>query len=310
MNAEKATDAVGQKYVFTTFDLGVCMKAYPLIWNYPVKFDRHIVMIGMIHLVCGYYKMLGKKMEGSGFDDVLLEANLISSGSLQGVLLGKNYSRATRCHKVLTEALHRLLFSEFSQTEEGSLLFSDLLKHKDDYLFDYLNDLSKDSMKVLVEDNAVCAIVESYLKFCETVRRGDLGKNPQFWLSYMDHVSLVLLLMRAVKLNDFELYAHCLNLMTDIFFSFGGQNYAQYLTFFSQFVSNLDFSHPGAVDQIRLGVISVARSFIPGSRCAVDKTMEETFMRHAKSKGGSGTGITGITQLKTMADNNKRVKIR
>ena len=80
----------------------------------------------------------------------------------------------------------------------------------------------------------------------------------------MDHVSLVLLLMRAVKLNDFELYTHCLNLMPDIFFSFGGQNYARYLTFFSKFVSNLNFSHPGAVDQIRLGVISNARSFILG----------------------------------------------
>ena len=36
-------------------------------------------------------------------------------------------------------------------------------------------------------------------------------------------------------------------------------------------------------------------SFIPGNRCAVDKTMEETFMTHAKSRGGSGAGITGIS---------------
>ena len=43
--------------------------------------------------------------------------------------------------------------------------------------------------------------------------------------------------------------------------------------------------------------MSVSRSFIPGNRCAVDKTMEETFMKHAKSHsgtGGSGAGITGI----------------
>ena len=38
---------------------------------------------------------------------------------------------------------------------------------------------------------------------------------------------------------------------------------------------------------------SVARSFCPGSRAAVDKTMEETFMRHAKSDR-MGTGISGI----------------
>ena len=49
---------------------------------------------------------------------------------------------------------------------------------------------------------------------------------------------------------------------------------------------------------MKRGAFSGARSFIPGNRCAVDKTMEETFMRNAKSKGGAaaaGAGLTGIT---------------
>ena len=65
------------------------------------------------------------------------------------------------------------------------------------------------------------------------------------------------------------------------------------------FIANLEFSHPGSIDQIKAGVFSVARSKIPGNRCAVDKTMEETFMKHAKSKGGAGgssAGLCGITQ--------------
>ena len=37
----------------------------------------------------------------------------------------------------------------------------------------------------------------------------------------------------------------------------------------------------------------MARSFCPGNRAAVDKTMEETFMHHAKSDR-MGSGITGI----------------
>ena len=87
--AEKATDDVGQYFVYTTFDLGVCMKAYPLIWKYPQMFNRHVVLIGTFHLAMGYYHMIGKKMEGSGFTDVLLEANLASSLSVNGVLSGK-----------------------------------------------------------------------------------------------------------------------------------------------------------------------------------------------------------------------------
>ena len=64
------------------------------------------------------------------------------------------------------------------------------------------------------------------------------------------------------------------------------------------FMANIELSHPKAIDQIKLGVISVARSFIPGNRCAVDRTIEETFMKHAKSRGGSGgfSGISGISQ--------------
>ena len=126
-----------------------------------------------------------------------------------------------------------------------------------------------------------------------------MGKTPQFWMSYMDHISLVLQLMRSVKSNDFQLYAFCISKMPDLFFSYGAQNYARYTTFFTTFLSNLEFSHPGASEEVKLGVISVARSFIPGNRCAVDKTMEETFMKHSKSKGGAGgvgAGICGLNK--------------
>ena len=85
--------------------------------------------------------------------------------------------------------------------------------------------------------------------------------------------------------------------MTDLFFSFGGQNYPRYLTYMDLFLANIDHSHPGACDLLKQGAISVARSFVPGNRCDMDKTMEETFMKHAKSKGGaegSGAGASGL----------------
>lgn len=61
----------------------------------------------------------------------------------------------------------------------------------------------------------------------------------------------------------------------------------RYLTWFEAFLTNIDLSHPGALDYIKHGAISVARSLIPGALAAVDKTMEETFMKFAKSSGMS-----------------------
>ncbi|KAL5022875.1 hypothetical protein ScPMuIL_002030 [Solemya velum] len=110
-HAEQATEEVGQEYVFTTFDLGVCMKAYPLVWNNAERYRKHIIMIGTFHLICAYLKMVGKKMAGSGFSDILLEAGLITSGSIEGVLKGKHYERAMNCHKVMFEGLEPLLDS-------------------------------------------------------------------------------------------------------------------------------------------------------------------------------------------------------
>ena len=116
-------------------------------------------------------------------------------------------------------------------------------------------------------------------------------------MSYLDNVSLMLNLLRAIKTNNFNLYEDCLSSMSRLFFSFGGHNYARYLTFFSVYISNLELTNPEAVEQIKFGVLSVARSKIPGNRCSVDKTMEETFMKSAKSKGGAGGASTGISDL-------------
>ena len=131
-----------------------------------------------------------------------------------------------------------------------------------------------------MDDESISNYIQSHLQYRVDVSEGSLGKTAQLWISYMNHICLDLSLIQAVKYNDFLTYAHCLYIMGDLFFTFGGQNYARYLTYFSTYLSNIDVSHPGASDLIKRGAMSVACLFIPGNHCAVDKTMEETFMRH------------------------------
>ena len=47
--SEAATAEVGQIWVLNTFDLGVCMKALPIIWRWPDEFASHVVMIRPFH---------------------------------------------------------------------------------------------------------------------------------------------------------------------------------------------------------------------------------------------------------------------
>ena len=62
--------------------------------------------------------------------------------------------------------------------------------------------------------------------------------------------------------------------------------YSRYLTRFEACLTNLELTHPGAMEFIDNVASGCARSLIPDSLCAVDKTMEETFMKFAKGSGG------------------------
>ena len=74
--------------------------------------------------------------------------------------------------------------------------------------------------------------------------------------------------------------------MANLFFAFDGPNYSRYLVLLDLFLTNIERTHPGAKELLEKGGIAVTRSLIPGTLCAVDKTMEETFMKFSKSVGG------------------------
>jgi len=49
----------------------------------------------------------------------IVESGLEGSGSLTGVMSGRHYSRAMHCHKVMLEALERLLIEKYCFQKGG-----------------------------------------------------------------------------------------------------------------------------------------------------------------------------------------------
>jgi len=52
-------------------------------------------------------------VSSSGFEDVIFQSNVCSSGSLNGVLSASLYNKAWNVHEVMSEALERLLLKRF-----------------------------------------------------------------------------------------------------------------------------------------------------------------------------------------------------
>ena len=59
-----------------------------------------------------------KKARGSGYAESLIEAKLVTSGTLVSVLSGKAYSKALFSLKAVVEALERLFFEVFAEENE------------------------------------------------------------------------------------------------------------------------------------------------------------------------------------------------
>ena len=76
---QRATEEVGQAYTITPFDLGVIMIAMPIIWEKPHIYSKHVVLKGSFHTIMNALKMTGHKMAGSGYAEILVEANRVTS---------------------------------------------------------------------------------------------------------------------------------------------------------------------------------------------------------------------------------------
>ena len=65
-------------------------------------------------------------MKGSGFEEIVIEARLCASGSLDSILKGRHYNRAKRIHAWMVEALERFLFISFAQRSCSNQLITEL----------------------------------------------------------------------------------------------------------------------------------------------------------------------------------------
>ena len=161
--------------------------------------------------------MIGKKMAGTELEDVLLEACLISCGSIKGVMSGKNYGISGHCHKILLECLERLLFEQFLLSRKEKMVGSSLPVSSKVLLQQLLESHCKEYVNASLNDEGIAGYLIEFHLFKDSVRNGSLGKTAKLLVSYMDHVWLVLSLIMAVKSSNLQLYKHCLFKMCDLY---------------------------------------------------------------------------------------------
>ena len=64
-------------------------------------------------LLAGIVGLIGKKYLHSGLDDLLIESGVYAARTTAALMKGKSYNRGVRAHKLVSEAMFRLMWSAF-----------------------------------------------------------------------------------------------------------------------------------------------------------------------------------------------------
>ena len=102
--SQKLASASNMKFTHIAVDGGAAMKFFHVVWNNPDKFNV-LIHLGDFHAMMEFFSTIGKFVAGSGFEEVVYQAELCTSGGIKGVLSGKHYNRSWMVHESFLKQL-------------------------------------------------------------------------------------------------------------------------------------------------------------------------------------------------------------
>ena len=254
-------------------DCGAAMKAYHVLWNNPDTFSDVILHLGDFHAMMEIFNIIGTIVAGSRFEDIIFQAGLCASGSLNGVMKGKHYNRAWMVHESFAEAIVRLF------QERCDITMPDELRtycHRDwDQRAEIGNVLENEEVRNYIKEYDCCQ------KKCLEV---ELGKTAQFWMQYAVAVESLHTLRFAIAKTDFDLSLIMWQFWLPFIFMMNKVHYSRYGAYYCFLMEHLDANYPGAREEMEMYGLSVKRNNL-GIGQAVDLAGEQTLMKHAKTAG-------------------------
>ena len=122
-------------------------------------------------------------MKGSGLEEIIIEAGVCVSGSLDQVMRGKHYYRALKVHMSMMEALEQNMFSAFEQHSSTSKLTDELKKETRELV----GNLNHSCHEKVMNSEALVDLFNRYSCFKEQVtmeKQQCFGSSIWIWCGY------------------------------------------------------------------------------------------------------------------------------
>ena len=116
-------------------------------------------------------------------------------------------------------------------------------------------------------------------------------------MRYIDVVNLQDKAHTAIQENNFDLRLQSIKSFIPLYFYFNMQNYARYMSFYSEILTNIDTMYSGLKPILQSTGLSVQAQDRYRLRTAVDQRGEQTINCDAKTSGGIGSFVTSSSAV-------------
>ena len=204
------------------------------------------------------------------------------------LLDGKQDKRGVRLHKIIYEALMRIMWEGFHSWLEDNhpddLPYMNVVVLKMKELYD---DLCQSRLNEVIQNESCARIFMLYNTYFEKLRKQS-GQIASFWMTYIDIVDILLGLIRASREGNWQLHLNAIHSMIPWCFAYDRQNYARYLPIYYAQMTSLPKDHPFSYEHLQQGGLSVQRSeHNPFGKVPFDQTIEETVNKDTQTPGGT-----------------------
>lgn len=211
-------DKLRLEKIVLVFDQAIYSKIQEMRWTNDEYCSRTIVRLGEFHTAMAFLGILGKRFGAAGFSDIMIEANIVASGSMNGVLSGHHYNRSMRSHKLMYEALSRLRLENFfsSLDDETNAIYRTLLEA-------LASAYPKPEFLTLLESTAL----KRFQQHLDNYITEKCSANPtyRFWCSYINMIELLLTFIRATRTSDWKLHLSSVTDMLPWYFAYDRTHY-------------------------------------------------------------------------------------
>lgn len=202
-----------------------------------LRFDNLFIHIGAFHIMMAYFKAIGKFIDNCGLSNIMVDTEMLASGSVNAFITGKHFNRCKRLHPLVSLAIEILHFERFM--EANNIQVTDEIKT---YLEEFKNHRS---MTPVIEHVDLIQVFDKYEDYKKQTLLGIHGKTPQYYMIYTNLVHYYFMLYRSIRRTDFEMFKFVLQKIANIFFIFNQQNYSRYLVKYIDNLLKIDDTHPG-----------------------------------------------------------------